>query len=227
MPKEYAFFSVHDNDKVSSLAGFAADVAATGLTILSSGGTARFLRKEGVQVITVREMVIESMSRRLVNVPNPAPYSPLTSTQCAGIAELLAGPEQMLGHRVVTLRPEVHGALLATDAMLDELESYGMGRIVLVRTGFYPLAEEIVREGHTIESVFEKTDIGGPTMIMAAVKGDRLPLIESMDYLETLAYLNGGRQDGEFRLRMQLRAVQGVVKYYNRLAGFLQAQSYR
>lgn len=74
------------------------------------------------------------------------------------------GVPAMLGHRVVTLHPKVHGGILADrddPSHLGELDDYGIDLIDLVVVNLYPFRSE---------PGIEMIDIGGPTLIRAAAK---------------------------------------------------------
>jgi phosphoribosylaminoimidazolecarboxamide formyltransferase/IMP cyclohydrolase len=76
----------------------------------------------------------------------------------------LTGVPAILGHRVVTLHPKVHGGILAdpNDAShRADMEEYGIEAIDLVVVNAYPFSSE---------QSTELIDIGGPTMIRAAAK---------------------------------------------------------
>lgn len=105
------------------------------------------------------------------------------------VAEIVGIP--ILGHRVVTLSREIHAALLAQDTPEDnaELERLNIPRIDLVYVNFYPLEEEIKSPQRTLESVIEKTDIGGPTLLRSAAKGRRLAVSSPEQLADVLNYL--------------------------------------
>ncbi len=98
------------------------------------------------------------------------------------VAEIVGPP--ILGHRVVTLSREVHAGLLAlnNDVDIAELEQNGAPRIDLAYVNFYALLEEIARPGSTLESVVDKTDIGGPTMLHSAGKGRRIVVCSPVQF---------------------------------------------
>jgi phosphoribosylaminoimidazolecarboxamide formyltransferase/IMP cyclohydrolase len=76
----------------------------------------------------------------------------------------LTGVPAILGHRVVTLHPKIHGGILAdTDDPLHraDMEQYGIEPIDLVVVNAYPFSSD---------QSTELIDIGGPTMIRAAAK---------------------------------------------------------
>lgn len=213
MRRPFAFFTVHDQDKTEQLVEFA-HRASQYVGIASSGGTARYLLEHGVNVTTVRQLVASSMQRRLTGVK-------LDVESKLQVAEALAG-DAILGHRVVTLRPEVFGPILAKPEMTEELESLGMCEIVMVRTGFYPLETTLCQTDVTVDAVLEQTDIGGPAGIMAAVKGQRLPVIDSDDHVVALKWLE--TRDEGILLSFQAKAASAVSNYYGALANFLEAR---
>lgn len=128
------------------------------------------------------------------------------------VAEIVGPP--MLGHKVVTLSREVHAGLLAGDLELEELDRLALRRIDLVCVDLYPLLAEIARPGSTLESVTEKTDIGGPTMLRSAAKGRRVVIAEPADRAEVLAWLKAGRPDEAAYLRRLAARVEALVAGY-------------
>lgn len=115
--------------------------------------------------------------------------------ECLDIADRVGEP--ILGHRVVTLSREFMAGLLAADSEADraELVRHGIPWVDMVVCNFYPLAEEIVKDGATAASVIEKTDIGGPTMVRAAAKGRRIVVCDPDDYEEVISRARDGTLD--------------------------------
>ena len=102
----------------------------------------------------------------------------------------LTGFGDMLGHRVVTLHPMVHGGILADrdDASHQaDLTEHGITPIDLVAVNLYPF---------TSDPSVELLDIGGPTMVRAAAKNHEFVtvLVDPADYEPVLAEL---RNDGD------------------------------
>jgi len=135
------------------------------------------------------------------------------------VAELVGGAA-ILGHRVVTLSREVHAGLLAQymDADINELESLGIPMIDLVYNNCYPLPEEIAKAESTLESVIECTDIGGPTMLRSAAKGNRLVVHDPADLEPVLAYIKNGVEDTDY-----VNYLAAKAEYY--VAGYVMASA--
>jgi phosphoribosylaminoimidazolecarboxamide formyltransferase/IMP cyclohydrolase len=87
------------------------------------------------------------------------------------VEEITAFPE-MLGGRVKTLHPKIHGGLLADRRKtehVEELAEHGIEPFDLLVSNLYPF-RETVASGADPEDVIEKIDIGGPAMVRAAAK---------------------------------------------------------
>jgi phosphoribosylaminoimidazolecarboxamide formyltransferase/IMP cyclohydrolase len=87
--------------------------------------------------------------------------------------ETLTGYAEMLGHRVVTLHPAVHGGILARRDVpedLVDLAQHEIEPIDMVVVNLYPFTETAARRGVTEEEAVEMIDIGGPALLRAAAK---------------------------------------------------------
>ncbi len=132
-----ALVSVFDKTGVVE---FARALAALGIEIVSTGGTAKLLRESGVAV--------------------------------RDVAELTGWPE-MLGGRVKTLHPKVHGGILyrrGEEGDRKQTEEHGIAPIDLVAVNLYPFEATAARADLTPEALIENIDIGGPTMVRSAAK---------------------------------------------------------
>ena len=86
--------------------------------------------------------------------------------------EEVTGFPEMLGGRVKTLHPKIHGGILADRRKpehLEQLAEHGIEPFDLVVVNLYPF-RETVASGAGPEDVIEKIDIGGPAMVRAAAK---------------------------------------------------------
>ncbi len=130
----------------------------------------------------------------------------------------LSGRGPILDHRVVTLVPEIHGGLLALPKHLQELKRLGIPWIDLACVDLYPLEAEVNRPGATRESVIEKTDIGGPTMLRAGAKGRRIVVADPADRPKVIEFLKKGKEvvawhTEEFITELAAKA-EGIVTAY-------------
>lgn len=129
------------------------------------------------------------------------------------VAEI-TGCRPVLRHRVVTLAPQIHGGLLATEEMRDELEGLGWPWIDLLCVDFYPLTDAARKPGATGASVTEMTDIGGPAMLRSAAKGRRIAICEPGQRDSVLAWLRAGEPEApRFRDMLALSAELMAARY--------------
>ncbi|MFN8018225.1 MAG: bifunctional phosphoribosylaminoimidazolecarboxamide formyltransferase/IMP cyclohydrolase [Acidimicrobiales bacterium] len=89
----------------------------------------------------------------------------------ADTAEVTGFPA-ILGHRVVTLHPKIHGGILSdrSPEHLAEMEEYGIGAIDLVVGNLYPFGQDPSAFQHGGGGAEDLIDIGGPAMVRAAAK---------------------------------------------------------
>ncbi len=125
------------------------------------------------------------------------------------VAEVTGSPE-MLGGRVKTLHPKIHGGILADRSLaehLNDLEAAGIEPIDLVVCNLYPF---------TSDPSVELIDVGGPTMVRAAAKNfAHVGIVTSpADYAAVLAELEAtGRLSDETRLRLARVAFAHTAAY--------------
>ncbi len=135
----------------------------------------------------------------------------------------VTGHPEILGGRVKTLHPAVHGGILArrdAEGDLRALGEFGYDLIDLVCVNLYPF-EETVARGVSLRDAMEQVDIGGPTLLRAAAKNHAyvLPVVDPADYGRVLDALRTAVPDA---LRRELAAkvfahtarYDGVIRDY-------------
>ncbi len=142
------------------------------------------------------------------------------------VADYTGSPE-ILGGRVKTLHPAIHGGLLArpTEADHRELLDLGWDFIDLVAVNLYPFEATIARPGVTPGEVIENIDIGGVTLIRAAAKNhERVTLVcDPADYAEVLAALRLGGIPSDLRKRLAVKGFQSTAHYDQMISAHLAA----
>lgn len=92
---------------------------------------------------------------------------------------------EILGGRVKTLHPMVHGAILAKKDdkdHLQELEKHNINAIDLVCVNLYPFELTVAKDKCTLSDAIENIDIGGVTLIRAAAKNfEHVAIVTSHD----------------------------------------------
>jgi phosphoribosylaminoimidazolecarboxamide formyltransferase/IMP cyclohydrolase len=147
------------------------------------------------------------------------------------VADYTKSPE-ILGGRVKTLHPAIHGGLLArpTDEDRQQLLNLGWDYIDLVAVNLYPFEETISKPNVTHADAIENIDIGGVTLIRAAAKNhERVTLVsEPADYNAVLEELRRGEISLETRAKLALKGFASTAHYDTAIQDYLknQAESY-
>jgi phosphoribosylaminoimidazolecarboxamide formyltransferase/IMP cyclohydrolase len=141
--------------------------------------------------------------------------------------DALTGFGEMLGHRVVTLHPAVHGGILArrdVPADLAELEAHGFAPFDLVCVNLYPFEQTVAAREVPFADAIEKIDVGGPAMLRAAAKNHEhvIPLCRPDDYEPVLGELRRlGDVSAEMRRVLAARAFATTAAYDAAIASWL------
>ncbi len=135
------------------------------------------------------------------------------------IADLTGSPP-MLGHRVVTLHPKVHGGILADrrdPGHLRDVEEHGIDLIDLVVSNLYPFGADPSSFAHAESAAStDLIDIGGPTLTRAAAKNHEFVtiLVDPADYGAVLAEIEaGGNTSASTRRRLARKAFAHTAAY--------------
>jgi phosphoribosylaminoimidazolecarboxamide formyltransferase / IMP cyclohydrolase len=145
------------------------------------------------------------------------------------VSEYTGSPE-ILGGRVKTLHPKIHGGILARRDLpqhLVDLEANGIRPIDLVVVNLYPFAATITKPGVTLEDAVEQIDIGGPAMVRASAKNfaHLTILTNPVQYDGYLAELaQNGEATLQFRQKAALAAFQHTAAYDRAIATYLEQQ---
>jgi phosphoribosylaminoimidazolecarboxamide formyltransferase/IMP cyclohydrolase len=139
------------------------------------------------------------------------------------VAELTGWPE-MLGGRVKTLHPKVHGGILfqrAKEADRKQVGEHGIAPIDLVVVNLYPFSATAAKPGVTTEELIENIDIGGPAMVRSAAKNFQSVgvVTDPDDYAPVAAELRETRELSlATRLRLARKAYARTARYDGEIA---------
>ena len=185
--KKAALLSVSDK---TGLEEFARGLSERGFCLLASGGTGRFLKEKGLEVISIAEYT--------------------------GQKEILEGRVKTLHPKIhggLLARQD-------DTSHMAQLEEAEILPITVTAVNLYPFEEHLSSDSAKDPSkMVELVDIGGPTMIRAAAKNFNFiyPVIDPTDYPAVLAALDGSMEDG-LELRRQLAVkIFGQLAHYNLL----------
>ena len=174
-----ALLSVSDK---TGILDFARDLHALGVTILSTGGTAKLLADNGVPVTEV------------------ADYT--------GFPEMLDGRVKTLHPKVhggILARRDLPEHMAA-------LDQHGIPTIDLLVVNLYPFQQTVAKEECELADAIENIDIGGPTMLRSAAKNHRdvTVIVDPADYTTVLAEMRANQNtvgyDTNFRLATKVFA---------------------
>lgn len=141
--------------------------------------------------------------------------------------EDLTGFPEILGGRVKTLNPKIHGGILARldqEGHCQELREHGINPIELVVVNLYPFAQTISRPDVNIEEAIENIDIGGPTMVRAAAKNYKhvAVVVKPGRYIDIIKELKeAGSISMETRFSLAAEAFSHTAQYDALISSYL------
>jgi phosphoribosylaminoimidazolecarboxamide formyltransferase/IMP cyclohydrolase len=196
VPVRRALISVSDKTGLKEFA--AALVKEFGVELISTGGTAKFLRDAGLPVKDVSEVTgFPEMMDGRVKTLHPKIHG--------GLLALRDNPEHIAAMKQHDIQP-----------------------IDLVCINLYPFAQTIAKPGVTFEEAIENIDIGGPSMIRSAAKNHRYVLVVTSPdrYEKVLGDLreHKGSCCGKHRLKQAQRAFAHTCEYDMTIAEYLSEQ---
>jgi phosphoribosylaminoimidazolecarboxamide formyltransferase/IMP cyclohydrolase len=175
----------------SGIVDFSKELASLGIEIISTGGTYRLLRQNGIPAIEASEVT--------------------------GFPEMLGGRVKTLHpniHAGILARRDVPEHMAA-------IGEKGIGAIDIVVVNLYPFKDAVLREGATLEDIVENIDIGGPSLIRAAAKNfESVTVVTHPDqYPEVLEQLKStGETDLRLRQRLMAEAFIATANYDSMIA---------
>jgi phosphoribosylaminoimidazolecarboxamide formyltransferase/IMP cyclohydrolase len=136
------------------------------------------------------------------------------------------GFPEILGGRVKTLHPKIHGGLLGRrddPEHVAQMAAHGIAPIDLLVLNLYPFVETVAQPGVTLPVAVEQIDIGGPAMLRAAAKNHAhvVPLVDAKDYAEFLKRLDEDALDPDYRRALAAKAFRHTALYDAAIAAHL------
>ncbi len=137
------------------------------------------------------------------------------------------GFPEMLGGRVKTLHPKIHGGILGirdNDEHLAQMAANGIEPIDMVVVNLYAF-EKTIEGGCSIEDAIENIDIGGPTMIRSAAKNyrDVTCVVDPTDYSTIIEKLkdNDSSLCMETRFALARKVFEMTARYDSAISNYL------
>ncbi len=142
------------------------------------------------------------------------------------VSEVTGFPE-IMGGRVKTLHPNVHGGVLAdkdNPEHISTLDEHGIKTIDMICVNLYNFAKA-ASEGQNLRDAVEQIDIGGPTMLRAAAKNFHSVLVvpSPVHYPRILDEMkqNGGKISLTLRKELAAETFALVSEYDSMIAKYL------
>jgi len=144
--------------------------------------------------------------------------------------EQFTGFPEILGGRVKTLHPRIHGGILARrDDLGDQrqMDEHRLAPIDLVVVNFYPFEHAVASGSIALEDAVENIDIGGPALVRAAAKNfaSVAVVVDPADYPAIIRELDdrGGALSAATRWRLMRKAFSRVTAYDSAISNWLGA----
>lgn len=145
----------------------------------------------------------------------------------AAVEDVTGFPE-ILGGRVKTLHPAIHGGILArrTEGHLDELRRHDIAPLDLVVVNLYPFQATVAQPNVTLATAVEEIDIGGVALLRAAAKNHESVTVvcDPADYAAVAAAIANGGVSAMQRKQLALKAFRHTAEYDTAIAAYLTGQ---
>jgi phosphoribosylaminoimidazolecarboxamide formyltransferase/IMP cyclohydrolase len=133
---------------------------------------------------------------------------------------------EVLGGRVKTLHPIIHGGILADRSNPDhrsQLDSMGWRHIELVVVNLYNFAGEAKNKKLVVDDAIEFIDIGGPAMLRAAAKNHRscLPVVDPDDYSDIVNRIKTNDLNLNYRRQLAGKVFSLTAAYDQMIADYI------
>ncbi len=138
------------------------------------------------------------------------------------------GFPEMMGGRVKTLHPRIHGGILGRRGQDDAvMDAHDIGKIDLVVVNLYPFEATVAAPDCDLPTAIENIDIGGPTLLRAAAKNHRdvAVVVDSNDYRPLVEELRNGQGtlSQATRFSLAVKAFAHTAAYDGAIANYLGA----
>ncbi len=143
------------------------------------------------------------------------------------VADFTNSPE-ILGGRVKTLHPKIHGGILAKrtdEEHKKDIEANNLELIDLVVVNLYPFKKTVDQKAKW-EDAIENIDIGGPSMIRSAAKNhkDVSVLVDPSQYQNFLEESKKGELKDSYKAKLALEAFQHTADYDTAISNWIRKE---
>lgn len=175
--------------------------------------------------------LVQEFGFELISSGGTAKALQATGLSVTKVSDYTGSPE-ILGGRVKTLHPRIHGGILARRNLPEDLEDLAAHQILaidLVVVNLYPFEKTIAQPSCTPAEAIEQIDIGGPTLLRAAAKNHAHVTVlcgsgQYQGYLEELRQ-HSGSTSLAFRQSCARQAFAHTAAYDGAIATYLRAKT--
>ncbi|MGF1538921.1 MAG: bifunctional phosphoribosylaminoimidazolecarboxamide formyltransferase/IMP cyclohydrolase [Pleurocapsa sp.] len=177
-------------------------------------------------IVDLARQLVEKFQFELISSGGTAKTLQEAGLTVTKVSDYTGSPE-ILGGRVKTLHPRIHGGILGRRNLPEdkaEMEANNIRPLDLVVVNLYPFAKTIAQPDVTVEQAIENIDIGGPTLIRAAAKNYAYLTVlchpqQYSPYLSEFEQSNGD-VSLEFRQRMAGKAFAHTNNYDRAISAY-------
>lgn len=184
--------------KKDGLIDFVKGLSEMGVEILSTGGTAKLLKDNGIPAIQVSDYT---------------GFPEIMDGRVKTLHPLIHGG--LLGKR-------------DNEKHVEEMKKHGIKPIDMVVVNLYPFEDTISKEGVKLDEAIENIDIGGPSMLRSSAKNfqDVAVVVDSDDYEDILAEMkeNDGAISYDTKMRLSVKAFKHTARYDSLISKYLESK---
>jgi phosphoribosylaminoimidazolecarboxamide formyltransferase/IMP cyclohydrolase len=175
-------------------------------------------------IIPFCKELVEKFNYKILSSGGTAKYLIDSKIPVIKVADFTNSPE-ILGGRVKTLHPKIHGGILAKrtdEEHKNDIEANNLELIDLVVVNLYPFKKTIAK-GSQWDEAIENIDIGGPSMIRSAAKNhkDVSVLVDPSQYKEFLEECKKGELKESYKAKLALEAFQHTADYDTAISNWI------
>jgi len=169
---------------------------------------------------------LEELGVKIISTGGTAKIIRDAGIEVTDVSEVTGFPE-MMGGRVKTLHPRIHGGLLClreSEEHMEEASKEDISLIDMIAVNLYPFEITVSKEEVELEEAIENIDIGGPTMLRSAAKNYRsvTVLSDPADYGSILKELrSSGVISDETRAELAVKAFRHTADYDSAIDTYL------
>ncbi len=171
--------------------------------------------------------LVEQLNYKILSSGGTAKHLMEAKIPVIKVADFTNSPE-ILGGRVKTLHPKIHGGILAKrtdEGHKKDIEANNLELIDLVVVNLYPF-KKTVDQGAKWEDAIENIDIGGPSMIRSAAKNhkDVSVLVDPSQYQNFLEECKKGELKDSYKAKLALEAFQHTADYDTAISNWIRKE---